>query len=203
MGRHIAVVLGTSIMALSVSTFPRAQEVKPVAVDDPEMYAVYSSLLPNEWVVRVAKAKNLVVQEETATNWSCMPSGKPMETDWKVVLDNFRSANAGLHAIRAGQDFGLPYQVVPASMIASSMDKPIPNLVSDGWQGFRRRFPDSGGYLQFSVVSFDAARQHAMVYMAHHCGGLCGGGVHHLLERDGDKWRAAKVPGLIQCQWVS
>ena len=195
--------LGTGILAALLSTFPRAQEVKPVAVDDREMYAVYSSLLPNEWIVRVAKAKNLVLQEETATNWSCMPSGKPMETDWKSVLDNFRSANVGLHLIRAGQDLGLPYEVVPASTIAASMDRPIPNLVSDDWQGFRTRFPDSGGYLQFSVVGFDAARQRAMVYVAHHCGGLCGGGVHHLLERDGDKWREAKVPGLIQCVWGS
>ena len=40
--------LGTGILAALLSTFPRAQEVKPVAVDDRETYAVYSSLLPNE-----------------------------------------------------------------------------------------------------------------------------------------------------------
>lgn len=56
------------------------QESKPMPVDEPEAYAVYASLLPNEWIVRVAKAKTLVVQEETATNWQCMPSGAAPST---------------------------------------------------------------------------------------------------------------------------
>jgi hypothetical protein len=153
--------------------------------------------------VRVAKATNLVVQEETATNPGCMPSGKPMETDWKPVLDNFRAANAGSHVLRTGHELGMPYQVVPAATIIASMDRTIPNGGSDGWQGFRRRFPDSGGFLEMSVVGFDAKRQRAMVYMGHSCGGLCGGGMHHLLERVDTKWREAKVPGLMQCAWAS
>jgi hypothetical protein len=203
MMRGLAVVFAIGVVATFAGPSSQAQTANPVAVDDREMYAVYESLLPSEWLVRVAKAKNLVVQEETATNWGCMPSGKPMETDWKPVLGNFRSANAGSHVLRAGQQLGLPYQVVAGATIAASMNRPISNGVSDGWQGFPQRFPDSGGFLQMSVVGFDSSRQRAMVYMAHSCGGLCGGGTHHLLERDGIKWREAKVPGLVQCVWAS
>ena len=203
MRRALAVVTVIGVVVALAGWSSRAQIAKPIAVDDREMYAVYASLLQREWIVRVAKATNLVVQEETATNWGCMPSGKPMETDWKPVLDDFRSANAGSHVLLAGQELGLPYQVVARATIAASIDRPIPNGVSDGWQGFRRRFPDSGGFLQMSVVGFDSTRQRAMVYVAHSCGGLCGGGTHHLLERDGTRWREAKVPDLVQCVWAS
>ncbi|MEO7157279.1 MAG: hypothetical protein ABI039_06950, partial [Vicinamibacterales bacterium] len=40
---------------------------------------------------------------------------------------------------------------------------------------------DSGGFMVISAVGFNAARTRAMVYMAHSCGSLCGGGTHHLL----------------------
>lgn len=202
MGPYIALVLGTGMLASLVATFSGAQEVKSAPVDDPEMYAVYSSLLRNSWIVR-AKATNLVVQEETATDWRCLPSGKPMKMDWREVLDSLRSANNQVHTLRAGHDLGLPYQVVPSSTIAASMDKRVLDLARDGWQGFHRRYPDSRGYLQFSMVGFDAPRRRAMVYVAHHCGGLCGEGSHHLLERHDGQWREVQVPGLSQCHWLS
>ena len=179
------------------------QAPKPTPVDDPEAYAVYASLLPNEWTVTVAKAKRLVVQEETATNWQCMPSGKPLETDWKPVLDSYRAANASIRSIRGNQPLGLPYDVVPSAVIGAAFEKPIPNGVYDGWGGFYRKYPDSGGYMQFSAVGFDADRTRAMVYVAHSCGGLCGGGMHHLLQKIDGAWREAKIDDLVQCTWAS
>ena len=108
----------------------------------------------------------------------------------------------GIRTIRAGQPLGLPYEVVPLKPIIATFDKPIPNGVSDGWSGFYRKYPGSGGYLQVSAVGFDSARTRAMVYMAHHCGGLCGGGTHYLLEKIDAAWRKAKID-LIQCSWNS
>ena len=176
------------------------QESNPLPVDDPEAYVVYASLLANEWVVRIAKAKTLVVQEETATKWQCMPSGKVLETSWKPVVESFRTANESIRTIRAGQLLGLPYEVVPSRLIRATFDKPVPNGVSDGWSGFYRKYPDSGSYLQVSAVGFDSARSRAMVYMAHHCGGLCGGGRHYVLEKIDGVWREAKLD-LLQCRW--
>ncbi|MFN8579370.1 MAG: hypothetical protein U0163_00125 [Gemmatimonadaceae bacterium] len=188
---------------MSTVTVARSQNVPRNSVDDPDTYAVIASLLPNEWIVRAAKATNLVVQEETVTNWGCMPSGPPMEAEWKPVLEGFRLANAETHTFSADHAIGLPYQLVSASTIATSLDRPIPNLVSDGWQSFWQRYPKSGGYLQLSAVGFDALRRRAMVYVAHHCGGLCGGGMHHLFERDGAIWREVDPAGLRQCRWIS
>jgi hypothetical protein len=177
------------------------QEPKLTLVDDPEAYAVYASLLPNEWIVRVQKAQMLVILEETVTNWECMPSGPPLQTTWKAVLDDYKAANASVRRIRAGQPLGLPYEVVPARVIRATFEATIPN--TDRWSGFYRKYPRSGGILQLSAVGFDRARARAMVYMAHDCGGLCGGGQHYLLEKVDGAWRSAEIPDLVQCVWDS
>jgi hypothetical protein len=201
--RRIAILLCAAILVGLVGGASQAQAPGPLAIDDAEAYVVYSSLLSNEWIVRVAKATNLVIQEETATRWTCMPSGPPLETDWKPVLDSYRAANGTTRAIRPGQQIGLPYQVVPSRLIASAFDKPVQDGVNDGWQRYYRRYPGSGGYLQLSAVGFNPTKTRAMVYMAHSCGGLCGEGMHYLLERVEGVWREAKIPGITQCTWAS
>ena len=62
---------------------------------------------------------------------------------------------------------------------------------------------DSGGYMVASAVGFDPVKRRAMVYMAHSCGALCGGGTHHLLEKVDGAWREAKIPGVSNCVWAS
>jgi hypothetical protein len=65
------------------------------------------------------------------------------------------------------------------------------------------RYPDSGGFMQVSAVGFDTARARAIVYMAHSCGGLCGGGTYHFLQKIDGVWREVKVQGMTSCTWVS
>lgn len=178
------------------------QDPGAISVEDPEAYAVYASLLPSEWTVRTAHAKTRVFQEETGMNWRCLPSGKPLEEDWRPVVDSFRSENAKPRRLRAGFRLGTPYLVVPSADIAASLHdvRDDPNL---GWDGFYRRYPDSGGFMVVSAVAFDASKQRAMVYMAHFCGSLCGGGMHHLLEKVGVAWQEARLPGVSNCAWAS
>ena len=90
---HVVAVFVVTVMLSGFAAKPQELQTKPV--DDPEAYSAYTSLLPAEWSVRVAHAKTLVFQQETGTNWKCMPSGKPLETDWKLVVDSFHEENAG------------------------------------------------------------------------------------------------------------
>jgi hypothetical protein len=176
-----------------------AQAAQPKPVDDPDAYAVYASVLASEWTVRTAHAVQLVFQEETVTNWGCMPSGTPLETTWRSVVESFRAANARVSLVRAGFPLGVPYIVVPSADIKASLHE-IPNDPSLGWTGFYNRYPDSGGFMTVSAVGFDASRTRAMVYMAISCGGLCGNGEHHLLGKAGGLWREANLPGLKLCK---
>jgi hypothetical protein len=197
------------VRAMAISTaavmlghpFP-AQEAGSSRIDDSEMYAVYASLLPDEWTVRVAGAKILVFQQETVTYPQCMPSGETLDTDWRPVVESYKSANIGVHIVLGDQALHYAYVVLPAAEIQASF-KDVANDPMVGWTGFYRRHPDSGGYMQVSAVGFDASKTRAMVYMAHRCGSLCGGGTHHFVEKVDGAWRAAKIPGVRHCSWAS
>ena len=200
--RATILLVAGMFLAMS-STWPAvAQHAAQDSIDDPEVYAVYASLLPNEWTVRAAHAKTLVFQEETGTNWRCMPSGKPLEEDWRPVVDSFRSENAKVKGLRPGFPLVPQYIVVPSADIQASF-RDVPNDPMFGWSGFYKRYPDSGGYMVVSAVGFDMSKKRAMVYMAHSCGSLCGGGTYHLLEKVEGVWRAAKIPGVSNCMWAS
>jgi len=174
----------------------------PQPLDDPEAYKVYAALLPEEWTVQAAHAKTLVFQAETTTEKACVPSGPSLETDWLPVMQDFKSANATPKFLRADVDLGVPYVVVASADIEATL-RSSKTSETFGWDGFYKKFPDSGGYMMVSVVGFDAQKQRAIVYMAHSCGGLCGGGTYHFLEKSGGVWRRARAAGITNCAWAS
>ncbi len=198
---HIVTVLMLA-MVIPTGGRPQRSPSTPQPLDDPEAYKVYAALLPGEWTVRSAHAKTLVFQQETMTNPTCMPSGKPLETDWLPVLKDFTSANAAPKLLRAGFDVGVPYVVVPSADIQTTFQSPTASRTG-GWDGFYQKYPESGGYMAVSAVGFDASKQRAIVYMEHSCGLLCGGGTHHLLEKIGGVWRRAQLAGITNCMWAS
>lgn len=184
--------------------FPRAEDPPGEWIDDPDAYAVYGTLLPSEWQ-KHARAKTLLFREETARDLPCEPAGKPLDTNWKPVLDNFRTVNAHVMKVRTGFPIGLPYEVVPeVEFKALFQGQGGIEAIDTGWTIFSERYPDSGDSLVVvSAVGFDREKRRALVYMAHYCGSLCGGGAHHFLEKVDGAWREVKVEGLKSCIWVS
>jgi hypothetical protein len=73
-------------------------------------------------------------------------------------------------------------------------------LKSDGWDGFYKRYLDSGGFIIVSPVGFNPDKTQAIVYSGSSCGSLCGRWSFHLLEKVAGKWREA--PG-VTCFSVS
>ena len=170
-------------------------------IDDPAAYAVYATLLADHELVRMG-AKTLVIRQETTnpTDRACLPSGEAMETDWRPVLEAYNAANAAVHSVLGGDRLGRPYTVVSAARIEAVFKDSVQGAV---WDAFHRRYPDARGYVEVSAVGFDAERRRAMVYLAHHCGLLCGGGQVYLLEKVDGTWRKVDPPGLQRCYWVS
>jgi hypothetical protein len=190
------VIVAAVIWSEAVS---KSQKAGAKPIDDPEAYAVYASLLPSQWPVSAARAKTLLFQQETATDWECMPTGKPLQTDWKPVVDSFRAENVGIRRVLAGFQLGFSYLVVPAAKIKASF-----HTVKGDPAGVDRRYPDSGGsFVVVSAVGFDAEKRRAMVYMAWGCGAECGGGTYHLLEKVEGSWRAARLSDVRNCSWRS
>jgi hypothetical protein len=174
------------------------QPASPRAIEDPEAYAVYASLIPEEWPVRAAGAKRLVVRRETASYDQCLPQPSALPAEWQPVLDSFKTENARVRIILPERQLGRPYIVVPTEQIMSMFE----NRPLGDWEEFYDRYPDSGGFMEMSAVGFDGSKTHALVYIAHHCGGTCGGGTHHFLEKVDGVWRTAKV-SMTQCIWIS
>ena len=197
----IVTIIASAALAFGLDS-RQGHEAGPREIDDPEAYAVYASLIPDEWTVRVAGAERLVVLRETATYNQCIPSGGPMETEWRPVVDSFRAGNAAVRFVLSDRDLRHPYVVVPRAEITQLFKDPG-NDPAFGWTRFYNRYPDSGGYMEFSAVGFDPSKTRALVYMAHHCGSLCGGGTHHLLQKVDDRWQPARLKDVTQCRWGS
>ena len=96
----------------------------------------------------------------------------------------------------------MPYVVVASADIRALFQPPTTSATL-GWDGFYQKYPNSGGYVSVSAVAFDAPKRRAMVYMAHSCGGLCGGGTYHFLEKVGGVWRRARLAGVTNCMLAS
>lgn len=173
------------------------------AIDDPEAYAVYASLLPKEWPIEVAKATRLVIQRETATYDGCLPQGPPMKQEWAAVLKNYRQENATVHHVLPGRALGYPYEVLPRADIVAIFEERDDAEHRSPWNPFYRRYPDSGGYMQFSAVGFNDTKTRALVYIGHHCGNVCGGGSHHLMEKVDGQWRETRPKDVTMCMWIS
>ena len=59
------------------------------------------------------------------------------------------------------------------------------------WPRFYKRFPGSGGILEFSTPAFDAPRGIAVVYLRHLCGEHCGETYLYCLVRTSEGWLIA------------
>jgi hypothetical protein len=56
------------------------------------------------------------------------------------------------------------------------------------WEEFYRTFPESRGYVQFTAPAYSEDGKHALIYVSHSCGGLCGTGWLIYLSKPNGKW---------------
>jgi hypothetical protein len=127
---------------------------------------------------------------------ACLPSGPPIENEWKVVMDNFLQQSASAHLLDARQllaHLPLPFEIAGWSEIKSGED------TYDGWRNFRARWPKADGYYDVSAVAFNPARNRAIVYIGHHTGIGSGQGQYHFLERAGD-WTEITPTAVSVCR---
>ncbi len=83
-------------------------------------------------------------------------------------------------------------RVVPTSVIE--------NLFKTGWwDTFYETYPDTAGYAQITRPVLTPDRRLALIFVSHHCDGLCGTGFLHLVARSGDRWIVIESEML----WIS
>lgn len=57
------------------------------------------------------------------------------------------------------------------------------------WKKLFESFPEATGWMSVSLPGYTASRDIAVVYVAHHCGSLCGQGSYVYLHRSGGEWK--------------
>lgn len=70
---------------------------------------------------------------------------------------------------------------------------------ADGWQTFKRLYPNSSGYLSLSAVGFNRAGDRALLYLTQNCGWLCAQGTYVLLSKGPSGWAVVQKRVI----WVS
>ena len=158
----------------------------------------YSTILAPREPVSDARAKKLLIRAETGTNDDmCLkPEGESISIVGPAIA-NFIEVNKKQWLLQKAFQLDRPYEFV--------FDKEIDGFFSNGvggWKSFYEKYPDSGGYMELSAVGFNADKTVAVVYTAHFCGGLCGGGGFEVLEKKDGKWQPLKWKGS-SCSWVS
>jgi hypothetical protein len=187
------------LLLIFSSLFSQSAPVHPTGApkmyEDGDAYEIYSALIPSEWPSRVAKAKSLVILAETTNYEMCLRPDKESEAKVGPAISDFVKQNEKPRLLARKFNVGMPYQLVAAAKLKSVFDR-------GSWEEFYRQYPQSGGVIEVSAVGFNADKTVAVVYTSHSCGGLCGGGDYHVLQKKDGKWVPLAWSGTV-CSWVS
>ena len=167
---------------------------------DSDAYAVYDAIVPSDSLVREAHAKELLIQDITRllTDKYCSPQGPDLIGPWAAAAANLKKENVEPKSLVRQFGLPVPYRLIPKE----TLDGFFNAAGIYGWDAFHTTYPDAHGFLLVSAVGFDDKHEHAIVYMSHSCGGLCGEGRYHFLQRTPDGWKEAN-PRINGCFVVS
>ena len=185
-------MFGVILLLLVVSSLPN--QTTSSAYDDADAYEVYAAILPSEWPLRVAHAKQLVIRRETRSFQMCLKPDTEIQARFGPAIADYIRQNEKKWLLQPRFSFASPYQFFEGSFDAV--------LKQGGWDEYYRRYPESGGLIELSAVGFNVDKTVAVVYMGHSCGPLCGGGTFHVLEKVDGKWKPFEWKGS-SCAWAS
>jgi hypothetical protein len=115
---------------------------------------------------------------------------------FESIFKSFDDVNKMQMSLQSELSLQKPYKIVSRNELDAAFHNPSGNSVGDGWEGFRRTFPNSAGYLILSGVGFSADKTIALVYVEHRCGGLCGAARYYILQKRDGRWVRYSPDGL-------
>lgn len=149
--------------------------------DEAEVYeAVLKQMFGGEHAWRV-----LIVASQTGESRTYEYRGPDFEGIGADTFEDYRARN------RSPKRFE-QLQSLPATVVLldrREFAKMLRSRDGDGWTRFEEKYPTSNGFIEFSAVGFDRARDEALVYVSRSCGTACAAGWYVLLRRDTDGWR--------------
>lgn len=160
-----------------------------------EDYAVYSAVLldrgkPEDPEERWDDKPDLVISDVTdpgedgkSRMWGFRSASKQSPSD--DTVDHFNLRRQVPCHLKLRLNAAISYRFVSGEEQKRIFEK---KGVAGGWKDFCKGYPKSSGYWSFSPVGYDTKGSEALVYVGHHCGGLCGTGHLVLLAKENDRW---------------
>ena len=154
--------------------------------NDPEAYAVYSAILPEVWMVRVAHANRLIIISDTSTQDLKLEPRGDSEKLLRGALQSYQRLNAHQWQLKPRFRLGMPYEIIPAGGFAAQLE----TTYSERPRGASvdSLYPGARGVVSLSAVGFNGRRDVAVVQMHWYCGFLCGGAETYALQKKAGAW---------------
>lgn len=163
-----------------VATLGSRTHLQPYA--DADAYAIYAVLLQD------TKHSSFVILSETEWWSGATPrnlgikGNRKFRKAWGGAMKDFAEKDHEQCLLTHDIPIDLSYQLISSRELAA------------------RAYPQF--YYFFSAVGFDAGRTRAIVSMGYFCGGLCGHGSFHFLQKINGKWQEVSVDAETQV-WFS
>ena len=178
--RRSVFIMVVSVFFICGTGAQNSVDAKPY--DVVEAYKIYSLLLPQEESYGFAE-DTLMIKDETVSD-----AGIPRECLTSQAAKRFREAIADFSHIHKRRWLLQPRFQIEKSYRLASFD--IISALPPSPPSPR----SSAAYVMVSVVGFNPEKTRAIVYMQSACGGFCGSGRYHLLEKVNGNWKEA--PGI-------
>ena len=177
------------------------------SVEDPEEYAVYSSLLSAKYATQ--KVQRLVIDDYTPSPkrdpfigfiaGMTFSGAKRPEVQPETAKD-FDAKNKESFALEKKFSLTLPYVLVSESDLREIFRRDAKGYISEGaWRRFYEKYPGAQGIMSLSRVGFNRTKDQALVYVANQSSLLGGSGSFLVLSKRNGKWEIQKE-ALI---WIS
>ena len=197
--RHIVFCLAVFCVAGFCAAFAEGQEIKNPAPTRAAMSQAHESAADDNAIFallllqnRGTKMKPLVVVKNTIVwkelSWQFKPSLRWYSHEYRVtesLLAAIKTRNQKSQSISAS--------VVPPPLILTSQTR-VDQIFKQGWwQRFYKTFPNTAGYVNFSMPGYSADGQTALVYYHWGAGGQAGEGTVYLLTKQTGMWKIKRA----------
>ena len=197
-----AIFAGMSLLVV-FETFAGNRKIAH-AYTDSDAYEIYSAVLPHTWLWTQLNAQNFVILKETKGHSICAASSAdPSDTQagnggrntaqkgqksssTTVAIANYKKLNRQSWILEHKLHISRSYSFIGRGELAGITHQEI-----GAWGLFFEHHEDSGGWIQFSAVGFDADKTTAVVYAAYECGPNCRGGAFYSLKKQGSHWKVS------------
>jgi|SRR5215469_4236946 len=199
-------ILAFAILLPALAYHPHRPRVQQASSDD-EMYEVYSAAIKELYLNEGEKAEGstgmerlVVIRDRTTSpRWGTQMFSVKMSLitgisiDSETIEDLHRKSKNAIH-LEPRFEFAAKQVLIGDEEFFSFFGG-----TGGDWPGFFERYPTSVGWVSLSPVGFNRDHNEALLYIARHCGFLCGEGYSVALVKNGGAW-SVKGKFLL---WVS